>query len=138
MIKKTIALIALVLLPLAGCQAVADARSTVCNTLRNTAQNVLDLGESVKTSKPVATVGELRQRITQLKQTVETVRAVSQTLNNGGGTLEIIRALDDLNKATEGMPDNRPLAEVADQLTAPAERVKTSYDSAMNAICAAQ
>ncbi len=138
MMKKTIALIALVLLPLAGCQAVADARSTVCTTLRNTAQGVLDLGESIKTSKPVATVGELRQRITQVKQTVETVRTVSQTLNNGGTTLDLIRALDDLNKATEGMADTTPLSQVADKLAAPAAQVKTAYDSTINAICAAK
>ena len=136
--KRTIALIAILLLPLAGCQAVADARSTVCNTLRTTAQSVLDLGDSIKTSKPVATVGELRQRITQVKRTVETVRTVSQTLNDGGTTLELIRALDDLNKATEGMPDNTPLSQVADKLSAPAAQVKTAYDNTMNAICAAK
>lgn len=136
--KKAIALIAILLLPLAGCQAVADARSTVCTTLRNTAQGVLDLGESIKTSKPVATVGELRQRIRQTRQTVETVRTVSQTLNNGGTTVDLIRALDDLEKATEGMDDSTPLAQVADKLSAPATQVKTAYDSTINAICAAK
>lgn len=138
MMKKAIALIALVLLPLAGCQAVADARSTVCTTLRNTAQGVLDLGESVRTSKPVATVGELRQRIRQAKQTIETVRTVAQTLSNGGTTLDLIRALDDLEKATEGMDDSTPLSQVIEQLRGPAEQVKTAYDSALNAICAAK
>jgi PBP1b-binding outer membrane lipoprotein LpoB len=138
MMKKAIALIALVLLPLAGCQAVADARSTVCTTLRNTAQGVLDLGESIKTSKPVATVGDLRARIRTVKQTLETVRTVSQTLNNGGTTLDLIRALDDLEKSTEGMADTTPLSQVADKLAAPAAQVKTAYDNTMNAICAAK
>lgn len=138
MMKKAIALIALVLLPLVGCQAVADARSTVCTTLRNTAQNVLDLGESVKTSKPVATVGELRVRVRAMKQTLETVRTVSQTMSNGGTTLDVIRALDELEESTEGMDDATPLSQVADRLTAPAEKVKTAYDGAINAICSAQ
>lgn len=138
MLKKAIALIAIVLLPLAGCQAVADARSTVCTTLRNTAQGVLDLGESIKTSKPVKTVGELRQRVRQVKQTIETVRTVSQTLNNGGTTLDLIRALDELEKSTEGMDDNTPLSQVADKLSEPATQVKTAYDNTLNAICAAK
>lgn len=136
--KRTIALIAILLLPLAGCQAVADARTTVCNTLRGAAQSVLDMGDSVKNSQKIQTVGELRQRVTQLKQNVETVRTVAQTLNNGGTTLDLIRALDDLNKATEGMPDNTPLSQVADKLSAPVAQVKTAYDNTMNAICAAK
>jgi predicted small secreted protein len=137
--KKTIALIALLLLPLAaGCQTIADARTNVCNTLRGLSQSVVDLGESVVNSKPVATVGELRLRIRTARQTLETIRTVSQTVNNGGSTLDLIRALDDLEKSTEGMPDNTPLSQVADTLRAPATQVKTAYDKTFDAICAAK
>ena len=137
--KRTIALIALLLLPLgAGCQAVSDARTTVCNTMRGMGQSMVDFSESVVNSNPARTVGELRQRIRTAKQTLETIRTVSQTVNNGGGTLDLIRALDDLEKSTEGMDDSAPLSQVADKLREPATQVKATYDKTYDAICAAK
>jgi predicted small secreted protein len=137
--KRTIALIALLLLPLAaGCQTIADARTTVCNTMRGMAQGVTDLGDSIVNSQPAKTVGELRARVRTAKQTLETIRTVSQTVNNGGGTLDVIRALDELEKSTEGMDDNTPLAQVADRLREPAANVKSTYDKSYDAICAAR
>lgn len=137
--KHIVALIALLILPLAaGCQAVADARTTVCNTMRGMAQNITDFGGSVVNSTPAKTIGELRQRIRATKQTLETIRTVSQTVNNGGSTLDVIRALDDLEKATEGMDDTTLLSSVADKLREPAANVKSAYDKAYDAICAAK
>jgi hypothetical protein len=142
MLKSTVVIVfvlALLLAPaLGGCSVISDVRTQVCDTLRGAAQSVTDVADSVASSATVKTVGELRAKVKTVRESLEKIRAVTSTVKDGGGVLDVIQALNEIEKATEGMPDNTPISQVADKLVEPVGKVKAAYQSTYDAICAAK
>jgi hypothetical protein len=132
----TVALLAL--LTLTACQPVSNARTQACDTMRGVNQQLADTKNAVVNSQPVQTVGQVRATVNDAKTKINTARTVYTVLSNDGGTLELIRALDQMNADMQGIPDETPVSQLKDKLTAPVEQATASGQQLYDAVCAAR
>ena len=128
----------LAMLALTACQTVVDTRTQACNTMRDANERLQPPQSAVMTSPPAQTVGDLRATVGSVRTTVQTAQAVLPVLKDGGGALQIMRALDQMEAETKGAPDNAPLSQFKDQLSGPVQTAQTSAQSAYDAVCAAK
>ncbi len=126
-------LVLTVALVLSACGAVGDARAQFCTSLRNVDQVVV----SLKDSKVVATVGQLRERVKAIRTALGAVASIAPPdlgINFDG----LIRSLDDLEKAAQDLPDSMPIQDALTKIGGAADEVKKQYDAVYNGVCAAR
>lgn len=137
--RKTLFVVAiLALLLLTACQTVADTRTQACNSMRDANERLKTTQAAVMNSQPAQTVGQMRATISSVRTTVQTAQAVLPVLNDGGGALQIMRALDQMEAETKDAPDSAPLSQFKDQLSGPVQAAQSSAQSAYDAVCAAK
>jgi outer membrane biogenesis lipoprotein LolB len=138
-VKRTLLVVPLLaLLLLTACQAVVDTRTQACNTMRDANERLKTTQTAVMDSQPAQTVGELRATILSVRTTVQTAQVVLPVLKDGGGALQIMRALDQMEAETKDAPDNAPLSQFKDKLSGPVQTAQSSTQSAYDAVCAAK
>jgi hypothetical protein len=126
------------MLTLTACQPVANARTQACDTMRGVNQQLADTKNAVVNSQPVQTVGQVRATINDMKTKINTARTVYAVLNNNGSTVELIRALDQMNADMQGVPDDTPVSQLKDKLSAPVEQAAAGGQQLYDAVCAAK
>lgn len=137
--KKVLFVVALLaMLALTACQPVANARTQACDSMRGVNQQLADTKNAVINSTPVQTVGQVRATINDAKTKINTARTVYAVLSNDGGSLELIRALDQMNADMQGVPDNTPISQLKDKLSAPIETATARGQQLYDAVCAAK
>ncbi len=120
-------------LALPACGAVGDARAQFCANLRNVDQVVV----SLKDAKVVATVGQLREKVKAIRTALSTVAGLTPPglgINFDG----LIKSLDDLEKASQDLPDSMPIQDALTKIGGAADEVKKQYDAVYNGVCAAK
>jgi DNA repair ATPase RecN len=138
-VKKVLFAIALLsLLSLTACQPVANARTQACDTMRGVNQQLADTKSAVINSTPVQTVGQVRATINDTKTKINTARTVYSVLNNNGSTMELVRALDQMNAQLEGEPADTPVSQLKDKLSPSVETVSSTSQQLYDAVCAAK
>jgi phage shock protein A len=136
--KKQIALIAMILLPLAsGCGAVADAKAQVCTSLKGLSQNVTEVADSLKDGSTKLTVSDLKTKLKPVRDMLNTVKPVASAANADQLVTTLGAALDGVDKAMEGTADTVSLSTLTDKLAAPIEQVQQAYQGVNTAICPA-
>lgn len=128
----------LAVLALSACQPISNARTQACDTMRGVNQQLADTTGAIINSQPVQTVGQVRATINDTRTKINTARTVYSVLNNNGSTLELVRALDQMNTEMQGVPDDTPVSQLKDQLTAPVQQATTSGQQLYDAVCAAR
>jgi len=138
-VKRLMFAVAIVaLLALTACQPISNARTQACDTMRGVNQQLADTKNAVINSTPVQTVGQVRATINDAKTKINTARTVYSVLSNDGGTLELIRALDQMNADMQGVPDDTPVSQLKDKLATPIETATASGQQLYDAVCAAK
>jgi hypothetical protein len=124
----------LILLPiLSACTSVGEARAQFCNNLRGVDKVVGEL----KDSNAVANVGQLREKVKVIRDGLSLAASVAPPglgVNFDG----LIKSLDDLDKATQDLPNDMPIQEALTRAGGAADEVKKQYDIIYNSVCAAQ
>ena len=136
--KALFAVAILALLSLTACQPISNARTQACDSMRGVNQQLADTKSAVINSTPVQTVGQVRATITDMRTKINTARTVYSVLNNNGSTLELVRALDQMNAEMQGVPDNTPVSQLKDKLSAPVETATATGQQLYDAVCAAK
>jgi hypothetical protein len=126
------------LLSLTACQPISNARTQACDTMRGVNEQLTETKGAIVNSTPVQTVGQVRATVNDVKTKVNTARTVYTVLSNDGGTVELIRALDQMNTELQGAADDTPISQLKDKLTAPVEAATASGQQLYDAVCAAR
>ncbi len=137
--KKVLFVVALLaVLLLTACQPISNARTQACDTMRGVNQQLADTKNAVINSTPVQTVGQVKATINDTRAKISTARTVYSVLNNNGSTMELVRALDQMNAEMQGAPDDTPVSQLKDKLSAPVEQAAASGQQLYDAVCAAK
>ncbi len=128
----------LALLVLAACQPVADARTQACDSMRDASQKLATTKNAVLGSKPVLTVVQVRDTVTQVRKDIQTAQAVLAAVRNSENTVQLLRALDQIEAGVQGEPDQTPVSQLQDKLSAPVEAAQQSAAALYDAVCAAK
>ncbi len=126
------------LLSLTACQPISNARTQACDTMRGVNQQLADTKSAIVNSTPVQTVGQVRATVNDVKTKVNTARTVYSVLSNDGGTVELIRALDQMTADMQGVADDTPVSQLKDKLAVPVEAATASGQQLYDAVCAAR
>jgi hypothetical protein len=138
-VKKLSLLAAIVvLLILAGCQPVADARSQACDALRDASQKAATAKSAVMESKPVLTVVQVRTTVAQVRQDIQTAQAVLAAVKNSENTVQLLRALDQIEAGMQGEPEQTAVSQLQDKLSGPVTAAQQSAAALYDAVCAAK
>lgn len=136
--KKLVALIAIVLLPMAaGCGAVADAKAQACTSLKGLAQNLTEVKDSLKDGSTKLTVSDLKTKLKPVRDILTTVKPVASAANADHLVATLSSALDEVDKALEGTADNVSLSTLTDKLNAPIDKVQQAYQGVTTTLCPA-
>jgi|GEM_PF-3767803 len=120
-------------LSLSGCGIVGDARVQFCARLRALDQTVGQL----KDSKAISTVGQLREKVKAVRDGLSTAASLAPAglgINFDG----LIKSLDNLEKAAQGLPDTMPIQEALTKVGGAADDVQKQYAAVFDAVCAAK
>ena len=137
--KKLTLLVAIVtLLTLAACQPVADTRTQACNAMRDASQKMSTTKDAVLGSKPVQTVVQARDAVTQARKDIQTAQAVLAAVKNSDNTVQLLRALDQIQAGMQGEPEQKPVSQLQDKLSAPVTAAQKNATDLYSAVCAAK
>ncbi|MGE5602674.1 MAG: hypothetical protein ACM30E_06460 [Nitrososphaerales archaeon] len=137
--KKLALLVAIVmLLILAACQPVADARTQACDAMRDASQKLATTKNAVLASKPVQTVVQVRDTVTQVRNDIQTAQAVLAAVKNSDNTVQLLRALDEIQAGMQGEPEQTPVSQLQDKLTGPVTAAQQNAVALYDAVCAAK
>jgi hypothetical protein len=136
--RLRLVVVILTLLLLTACQQVANTRSQACDAMREVPQQVADMKTAVIDSQPVRTVGELRATVTAVRGKIQTAQNVSSAVKNSDNTLQMLRALEQMEAEMQGVPAETPASELKDKLGQAATAASDSAAALYDAVCAAK
>ncbi len=137
--KKLTLLVAIAtLLILAACQPVADARTQACNSMRDASQKMSTTKDAVLGSKQVQTVVQARDTVTQVRKDIQTAQAVLAAVKNSDNTVQLLRALDQIQAGLQSEPEQTPVSQLKDKLSAPVAAAQQNAAALYDAVCAAK
>jgi len=136
--KAAHALLVLLLLTVAACQPIADARGKVCDQLRTVVQSMTDISGTVSSAKTDMTVGDVRAKLRAIRQGLQTAQPVAGSMSAGDSLTVALQALDQADKALDGTSDSTPLSQVADKVRQPFEGVRQTSQGVVDAVCTAK
>jgi hypothetical protein len=128
----------LALLVLAACQPIADTRSQACDAMRDASQKAATTKDAVLTSKPVQTVAQARATVTQVRNDIQAAQAVLAAVKNSDNTVQLLRALDQIEAGLQGEPEQTPVSQLQDKLSGPVTAAQQNAAALYDAVCAAK
>jgi ABC-type enterochelin transport system substrate-binding protein len=138
-VKKVMLLVAiLMLLILAACRPVADARTQACDAMRDASQKATTTKDAVQGSRPVQTVVQVRATVTEVRKDIQTAQAIVAAVKNSDNTVQLLRALDQIEAGMEGEPDQTVVSTLQDKLSGPVTAAQQNAAVLYDAVCAAK
>jgi hypothetical protein len=133
-IKKIAMLLSVVmmLVVLAGCQQVSDARTEFCQTLRDVGTRAVEF-KAAKIDQPVE---QVRSKVADLQQKQKNLQRLAKLTN--------IPALDKINTAIDnvsqvvGQVAGATLGPIAEKISAAGDQLQQSYTELNDAVCVAK
>jgi chromosome condensin MukBEF complex kleisin-like MukF subunit len=131
--KITVVLsVVMMLMALAGCQQVSDARAEFCQTLRDVGTQAAEF-KAAKIDQPA---DQVRSKVADLQQKQKNLQRLAKLTNNP--------ALDKLNSAIDnvsqvvGEVKGSTLGPIAEKISAAGDKLQQSYTELNDAVCVAK
>ena len=131
--KITVVLsVVMMLMALAGCQQVSDARAEFCQTLRDVGTQAAEF-KAAKIDQPA---DQVRSKVADLQQKQKNLQRLAKLTNNP--------ALDKLNSAIDnvsqavGEVTSNTLGPIAEKVSAAGDKLQQAYTELNDAVCVAK
>jgi len=124
--------VVMLLVVLAGCQQVSDARAEFCQNLRDVGTQAAEF-KAAKIDQPA---DQVRSKVADLQQKQKNLQRLARLTNNP--------ALDKINSAIDnvvqvvGEVTGSTLGPIAEKISAAGDRLQQSYTELNDAVCAAK
>jgi hypothetical protein len=124
--------VVVMLLALAGCQQVSDARAEFCQNLRDVGTQAAEF-KAAKIDQPA---DQVRSKVADLQQKQKNLQRLARLTNNP--TLDKINsAIDNVAQAV-GEVTGSTLGPVAEKISAAGDKLQQSYTELNDAVCVAK
>ena len=138
--KRSLLFVAvLMLLLLAACQPVSDARSQACNSMREAATQATEIKTAVLESKPVQTVAQLRESVVRpgAREVSTPHKPYTPVITSTDNVAQLTCALNQIEADLQGVPDATPgIGTCGPSLSDSATAVSTQRDRFCTTLCA--
>jgi TolA-binding protein len=124
--------VVVMLVVLAGCQQVSDARAEFCDTLRGVGTQATEF-KAAKIDQPIE---QVRSQVTSLQQKQKNLQRLARLTNNP--TLDKINSAIDNVVQVVGEVTGSTLGPIAEKISAAGDRLQQSYTELNDAVCAAK
>jgi hypothetical protein len=133
-IKKITVLlsVAIMLVVLAGCQQVSDARTEFCDTLRGVGTQAAEF-KAAKIDQPA---DQVRGKVAGLQQKQKNLQRLAKLTNNS--TLDKINSAIDNVAQVVSKVTGSSLGPIAEKISAAGDKLQQSYTEVNNAVCVAK
>jgi hypothetical protein len=124
--------VVVMLVVLAGCQQVSDARTEFCDTLRGVGTQATEF-KAAKIDQPA---DQVRSQVASLQQKQKNLQRLARLTNNP--TLDKINSAIDNVAQTVGEVTGSTLGPIAEKISAAGDKLLQTYTELNNAVCAAK
>jgi len=133
-VKKITMLLSVValLVVLAGCQQVSDARAEFCDNLRGVGTQAAEF-KAAKIDQPA---DQVRSKVADLQQKQKNLQRLARLTNNP--TLDKINSAIDNVAQVVGEVTGSTLGPIAEKISAAGDRLEQTYTELNNAVCVAK